>query len=309
VNYCHECGYKLARGTEKHCPNCGLNLIHNKGKNNDGSTLITDTSGAVIGTGLTGNDNIIGKDIDYTVQGNVINLHFLGDVSNEVLEKFQKILLTSVQLEPISSPNNNIDKENYELTPEEFTTAQNQIHSLLKETQKIENKTGTKIQGIRVGDLQISKNELTWKEIMLKGNECFYNKEYDKAIECYDNALKINPSYALAWYNKGLTFFELKKYNEAIECYDNALKINPSYALALNNKGTVFDRLKKYNEAIECYDNALKINPSYALAWRNKGAVLCNLGRHSEMANCYAEAARLDPNIFKGTASNVLQSL
>jgi tetratricopeptide (TPR) repeat protein len=58
--------------------------------------------------------------------------------------------------------------------------------------------------------MQISKNELSLKEIILKGNEHYYNKEYKEAMECYDKALGIDPNDASAWYNKGLALNKLK---------------------------------------------------------------------------------------------------
>jgi len=45
-------------------------------------------------------------------------------------------------------------------------------------------------------------------------------EKYNEAIECFEQALEIDPKYARAWYSKGLAFYNLEKYNEAIECYD-----------------------------------------------------------------------------------------
>ena len=44
--------------------------------------------------------------------------------------------------------------------------------------------------------MQISKNELSLKEIILKDNEHYYNKEYRDVIEYYDKALEIDPKDA-----------------------------------------------------------------------------------------------------------------
>ena len=45
-----------------------------------------------------------------------------------------------------------------------------------------------------------------------------YDKQrYDKAIQCYDKVLEINPRYAEAWYNKGNAYFDMNKYDEAIK--------------------------------------------------------------------------------------------
>jgi tetratricopeptide (TPR) repeat protein len=79
---------------------------------------------------------------------------------------------------------------------------------------KIEKEEGKEIHGIKVGEIQISKNELTSKELILKGNEHFYKNEYDEAIDSYDKALKIKPDFAELLYNKRLAQQELGKGND-----------------------------------------------------------------------------------------------
>ena len=98
MKYCHNCGYKLTIGTEKFCPNCGQNLVQERpdiGK----KVSITDTGRDVIGTDVSGTGHIIGKEIGYTVQGNVINLHISGGLSNEVLQTLQKMITIPTQLD------------------------------------------------------------------------------------------------------------------------------------------------------------------------------------------------------------------
>ena len=74
----------------------------------------------------------------------------------------------------------------------------------------------------------------------------------------------------IEWVDNGIFFAKSENYNEAINCFDKALKINPSYARAWNNKGIVLAKLGKYNEAITYYDRALDINPSNELALKKK---------------------------------------
>ena len=47
----------------------------------------------------------------------------------------------------------------------------------------------------------------------------------------------------------GVALENLGKYDEAIIMYDHSLKLNPNYALAYYNKGQSLNKLKKYNEA------------------------------------------------------------
>ena len=135
-------------------------------------------------------------------------------------------------------------KEDIKIKLQESTNTQQQIKNVL-EVNKIQEKTGTQIKEIKAGDLQISRNDLSLKEIILKGNEHYYKNEYNEAIECYDKAIKIEPNDALAWDTKGIALVNLGKNNEAIECYAKAIEIDPSYTLAQDNKTNL---LREYSD-------------------------------------------------------------
>ncbi|CAK61763.1 unnamed protein product (macronuclear) [Paramecium tetraurelia] len=73
---------------------------------------------------------------------------------------------------------------------------------------------------------------------------------YQEAIECYNEAISINPKYAQAWNKKGNTLSDLKQYEEAIECYNKAISFNHKYVDAFCNKGFALGNLNQYEEAI-----------------------------------------------------------
>jgi len=62
-------------------------------------------------------------------------------------------------------------------------------------------------------------------------------EKQEEAIEAYNKAIEINPKYADAWYNKGVTLVQLERQEEAIKAFDKAIEIYPKYAGAWNNKG------------------------------------------------------------------------
>jgi hypothetical protein len=76
--FCHQCGHNLDLGIKKFCPNCGYNL--NKGQTGMHSFDFSNNQGDVFGAGFTGNGNLMGKEIGYTVIRNVINFHVSGNV-------------------------------------------------------------------------------------------------------------------------------------------------------------------------------------------------------------------------------------
>jgi Lipoprotein NlpI, contains TPR repeats len=51
--------------------------------------------------------------------------------------------------------------------------------------------------------------------------------DHKAAINSFDHALKINPDFVNAYYNKGLSLVELKECNGALECFKKVLKLDP----------------------------------------------------------------------------------
>ena len=136
---------------------------------------------------------------------------------------------------------------------------------------------------------------LTWFN---KGIALHDHGKYDEAIKAYNEALRLDPNNAEAWYNKGNAFNDQGKYDKAIKAFDEAIRLNPNHVDAWNNKGTALKNQKKYDDAIKAYDEAIKLDPNLAVAWNNKGTALYDgSGTYDEAIKCYDEAIRLDPNL------------
>ena len=86
MKFCHQCGNRLTLGIEKYCPECGTVLNTRTHGFSTGGTNISGTAGDVIGSAISGTGNIIGKEVAYSVHGNVIHLH-VESVSAETLQQ------------------------------------------------------------------------------------------------------------------------------------------------------------------------------------------------------------------------------
>jgi tetratricopeptide (TPR) repeat protein len=57
--------------------------------------------------------------------------------------------------------------------------------------------------------------------------------QYDQAIADYNNALEINPRYAMAYYNRGIAYYFKKEYDKSLENVKKAQelgdKIDPKF--------------------------------------------------------------------------------
>jgi tetratricopeptide (TPR) repeat protein len=78
--------------------------------------------------------------------------------------------------------------------------------------------------------------------------------EFDEAVKCFDEALKLLPSLATPLFNKGLLFEFQKKYEEAKTCFEQVLLKDTEYTCARIGKGRILNYQSKYDSAMEAFD-------------------------------------------------------
>lgn len=98
--------------------------------------------------------------------------------------------------------------------------------------------------------------------------------EYEKAIELFNQVLKIIPEHKNTLNNKGSALLELERYEEAIQVFDLVLKIYPDDKTALNNKGIALRELGKYEQAIELFNRVLELDPENETVIENRRVVI-----------------------------------
>jgi tetratricopeptide (TPR) repeat protein len=119
--------------------------------------------------------------------------------------------------------------------------------------------------------------------------------EYDRAIEDFDLAIKINPNNASAFSGRGRGFAIKGQYDRAIEDYDQAIKLDPKESRVFQNRGIAYGRKGEHNRAIEDFDQAIKLKPDYAAAFAERGAAYNEKGQYDLAIEDFQRALALDP--------------
>jgi tetratricopeptide (TPR) repeat protein len=92
-------------------------------------------------------------------------------------------------------------------------------------------------------------------------------EEYDRAISCFDKAIKINWRFAKAYCNRGTAYYEKGEYDQAISDFDKAIEINPEFAEAYNNRAIAYYDKQEYDKASEDIQKAQslghKVRPDF----------------------------------------------
>ncbi len=98
-----------------------------------------------------------------------------------------------------------------------------------------------------------------------KGNKEYKVQKYSEAASFYEKAIEENPTSQEANYNFGNTLYNQKEWDKAIEYYNNFNSLEQEDPLnvssGMHNIGNALLRKKELNDAMEAYKMALRLNP------------------------------------------------
>lgn len=153
------------------------------------------------------------------------------------------------------------------------------------------------------------------KTLTINGIDHLNNKEYKKAMKCFqraskktprdvnvlnflsqaqtalgmieealisiEKAIEYDPSNVIHWQLKATNLMMLQRYEEAIPVIERCMELQPGDVNYLM-RGQVDYILKDYASAGEWFDRALEIDPENPLSNHMKGLVLYKMGLYSE---------------------------
>lgn len=114
-----------------------------------------------------------------------------------------------------------------------------------------------------------ARNNSRANDLKEQGNEFLKYNELDKAIDCYKQAISLNPEFADAYFNLGKAFKFKKEYPEAIKSLEQAKKFNPNDAETITVLGETYKQNGQYTQAIKNFEQALLVDSASDYAKRN----------------------------------------
>ncbi|CAL9731282.1 peroxisomal targeting signal receptor [Monosporozyma unispora] len=89
----------------------------------------------------------------------------------------------------------------------------------------------------------------------------FYaNDDFDKTIDCFKSALKVNPNDELMWNRLGAALANSNRSEESIKAYHRALQLKPSFVRARYNLAVSSMNIGCYKEAVEHLLTSLRMH-------------------------------------------------
>jgi len=124
--------------------------------------------------------------------------------------------------------------------------------------------------------------------------------EHDLAASEYRRAIRLDPCYAEAYYDLGVTLMAIRDYDSAIEQFRLAIRHNPKFAEAYYNLGFALSTQGKYEEGIEQLESAIRDKPQLLETYNVLGAILLKQGKVEPAVETFRQAIRMNPQYADG---------
>lgn len=134
----------------------------------------------------------------------------------------------------------------------------------------------------------------TTEQIHDRAAEAVMHGRLFEALQGFNSVLQLQPSNALAYYNRGNVRYLRREFELAVQDYTLALKYRPGFAPAAMNRGVAFSNLNRLGEALTDLDNAAELDPSNPDVFFNRAVVHVKRGAMEKALTDYDKIVQLD---------------
>jgi superkiller protein 3 len=131
--------------------------------------------------------------------------------------------------------------------------------------------------------------------LLSRGEECFQNKDYKMAEECYLRIGKLDPENSRIYGRLGIIYLEEKEYRDAVEAFVEAIRREPKNSFWYNNLGLVAYQVGDFEKSIAAYKKAIELDKS-AAKLINLAKVYEDLRQYQKSLDTINEALDLEPH-------------
>ncbi|MEA5479948.1 serine/threonine-protein kinase [Pseudanabaena galeata UHCC 0370] len=137
----------------------------------------------------------------------------------------------------------------------------------------------------------------TATDFLNDGQKKHRENNWKESIADYNEAIRLNPNYVLAYARRGLAFKLLNEKDSADRDFKTAINLQVKTAEDYRGRGIAKYGLEDKQGAITDYNEAIRLNPDDADAYYIRGNAKYALGDKQGAITDYNEAIRINPNL------------
>ncbi|MCW6034726.1 DnaJ domain-containing protein [Spirulina subsalsa FACHB-351] len=145
--------------------------------------------------------------------------------------------------------------------------------------------------GLHKAESSPSQTTHTYRDLYIQGIEKAFQQNYPAAIECYSEAIKLNPSFVEAYLKRGELYYKLGQDQKVLENCRQVLQFEEGCGEIYFYLGRSRYRLGYTQSALEAYHQVIALVPDYALAYYHRAVAYHDLGMDSHAAQDLQQAA------------------
>lgn len=142
-------------------------------------------------------------------------------------------------------------------------------------------------------------NLMTAAELEKAGDEARTQKDYVKAIDYFEAAIRKDRKNAVLYNKLGLSELRRDDLKSARVHFERSAKLDPRYAEAVNNIGAIEYMRKNYKNAAKYFKKAVALDEAHATYHVNLGAAWFSQKKMDQAIAEYIRAIEIDPEAFR----------
>ena len=91
--------------------------------------------------------------------------------------------------------------------------------------------------------------------------------EFDLAIQDFDQAIRLDPEFTLAYYSRGRAYYFKDNIDHAIQDFDQVIRLDPGYVDVYKDRGWIYHEKGNDDHAIQDFGQAIRHDPGNAYAY------------------------------------------
>ncbi|NLM10449.1 MAG: tetratricopeptide repeat protein [Clostridiaceae bacterium] len=160
-------------------------------------------------------------------------------------------------------------------------------------------KNGETRKALEVLDEIVASETKQIDALKYKGKAALKEKIFDKAEECFEKLIELEPSEPLNYYHLALSQRELKRDKEALKTYERGISVISDNSMLFYNAATLLDEMGDKERAVHYLYKSLEGDELLEDAYNYLGVLLGQLGRYREAVQVFDRGIKVFESSYR----------